>query len=86
MDINQLIKFLEFNTWLDYLIAIYLGSFVVQLFYYGFFFSRLAFFKVKEVNAELIPVSVIICAQYRLLWTIGQLLRVFALKSSPWSL
>ncbi|MDB4534682.1 glycosyltransferase [Vicingaceae bacterium] len=63
MDINQLIKFLEFNTWLDYLIAIYLGSFVVQLFYYGFFFSRLAFFKAREVDAEPIPVSVIICAK-----------------------
>jgi glycosyltransferase involved in cell wall biosynthesis len=63
MDITQLIKFLEFNNWIDYLVAVYLGSFVVQLFYYLFIFSRLAFFKSKENNVETIPVSVIICAK-----------------------
>ncbi len=63
MDVTQIIKFLEFNTWLDYLVVVYLGSFVVQLFYYLFFFSRLAFFKSKEVEGELIPISVIICAK-----------------------
>ncbi len=63
MDVKELIKFIEFNSWLDYLIAIYLGSFVIQLFYYLFVFSRLAFFKQKETNEELKPVSVIICAK-----------------------
>ena len=63
MDVSQLIKFLAFNTWLDYLVALYLGSFVVQLFYYLFFFSRLAFFKPKENESEIISVSVIICAK-----------------------
>ncbi len=63
MDIAQLIKFLEFNTWLDYLIVVYLGSFMVQLFYYLGIFSRLAFFKSQDNNEEIIPVSVIICAK-----------------------
>lgn len=63
MDIYQLLKFLEFSSWLDYLIAIYLGSFAIQLFYYLFIFSRLAFFKSKQNNIEEVPVSVIICAK-----------------------
>ena len=63
MDIAQLIKFLEFNTWLDYLIVVYLVSFIIQIFYYLFIFSRLAFFKAKENDGEIIPVSVIICAK-----------------------
>tara|TARA_B100000809_G_scaffold177125_1_gene174588 strand:+ start:953 stop:2095 length:1143 start_codon:yes stop_codon:yes gene_type:complete len=63
MDITQLINFLEFNNWIDYLVVVYLGSFVVQLFYYLFIFSRLAFFKPKDNNLETIPVSVIICAK-----------------------
>lgn len=63
MDVKELIDFLEFNRWLDYLIVIYLGSFVVQMFYYLFIFSRLAFFKQKENNEDILPVSVIICAK-----------------------
>ena len=63
MDVKELLKFIEFNSWLDYVIAIYLGAFVVQLFYYLFIFSRLAFFKQKEENVNSDPVSVIICAK-----------------------
>jgi len=63
MDVAELIKFIEFNSWLDYLIAIYLGSFILQMFYYLFIFSRLAFFKAKESGGVLKPVSVIICAK-----------------------
>lgn len=36
---------------------------MLQLFYYLFFYSRLAFFKPQQENAELEPVSVIICAR-----------------------
>ncbi len=63
MDVTELIKFVEFNSWLDYLIAVYLGSFIIQIFYYLFIFSRLAFFKPKPIKEELSPVSVIICAK-----------------------
>ena len=63
MDIRELIRFLEFNNWLDYLIIIYLGSFVVQLFFYLAIFSRLAFFKPAEYKRKKQPVSVIICAK-----------------------
>ena len=63
MDLKELIKFLEFNSWWDYLIIIYLFSFVVQLFYYLFIFSKLAFYKPPETTQELPPVSVIICAK-----------------------
>ena len=63
MEITELINFIEFNSWLDYVVAIYLGSFIIQLFYYLFIFSRLAFFKAEKVSAEELPVSVIICAK-----------------------
>lgn len=63
MDITELISFIKFNSWIDYAIAVYLGSFIVQLFYYLFIFSRLAFFKKKEGASEQKPVSVIICAR-----------------------
>jgi len=63
MDNNQLIKFLELNTWVDYFVLIYLGSFLVQLFYYLFIFSKLAFYKPTESSPETLPVSVIICAK-----------------------
>jgi glycosyltransferase involved in cell wall biosynthesis len=63
MDVFELIKFLEYNSWIDYLTVVYLGSFIVQLFYYLFFFSRLAFFKTKEIKSNFSPVSVIICAK-----------------------
>jgi cellulose synthase/poly-beta-1,6-N-acetylglucosamine synthase-like glycosyltransferase len=63
MDAFELIKFVEFNSWDDYLVVVYLASFAVQLFYYLFFFSRLAFFKAPEEKVNLEPVSVIICAK-----------------------
>ncbi len=63
MDAFELIKFIEFDSWDDYLVVVYLTSFVVQLFYYLFFFSRLAFYKAPAVNDSLEPVSVIICAK-----------------------
>ena len=63
MDVAELIKFIEFNSWLDYLIAIYLGSFIVQLFYYLFIFTRLAFYKTPQFRGKYNPVSVIICSK-----------------------
>jgi len=63
MDIAEIIKFIEFNSWIDYLMAVYIASFIVQLFYYLFIFSRLAFFKPKELTENSEPVSVIICAK-----------------------
>ncbi|MDG1476247.1 MAG: glycosyltransferase [Vicingaceae bacterium] len=63
MEITELINFIEFKSWLDYAVAIYLGSFAIQLFYYLFIFSRLAFFKAQKINNDELPVSVIICAK-----------------------
>ena len=63
MDINQLINFLKFNTWVDYIVVVYIISFLVQLFYYLFIFSRLAFYKSSESSEETIPVSLVICAK-----------------------
>lgn len=63
MEITELINFIEFKSWLDYTVAIYLGSFIIQLFYYLFVFSRLAFFKAEKASQESLPVSVIICAK-----------------------
>ena len=50
MDAKELIKFLEFNNWWDYLVIVYLISFSIQLFYYLFVFSKLAFFKRPEID------------------------------------
>ena len=65
MDAKELIKFLEFNNWWDYLVIVYLLSFCIQLFYYLFVFSRLAFYKLLEIDEyeKFSPVSVIICAK-----------------------
>ncbi|PCJ26564.1 MAG: glycosyl transferase family 2 [Flavobacteriales bacterium] len=63
MDVAELIKFIEFNSWLDYLITVYLGSFFVQLFFYFFFFTRIAFHKHQRFRGKYNPVSVIICAK-----------------------
>ena len=63
MEITELINFIEFKSWRDYTVAIYLGSFIIQLFYYLFVFSRLAFFKAEKASQESLPVSVIICAK-----------------------
>ena len=51
-DSNGLIVFSGFVTLL-----------LIQLFYYLFFYSRLAFYKPKAVNTDAEPVSVIICAR-----------------------
>ncbi len=63
MQWQELIRFLEFNYLIDYLVALYLICFVVQLFYYLFYFSRLAFHKPKDFAQTLEPVSIIICAK-----------------------
>lgn len=63
MDVAELISFLELNNLTDYLIVLYLISFIIQLFYYLFIFSRLAFYKQKETKGNDEPVSVIICAK-----------------------
>ncbi|MGB0882868.1 MAG: glycosyltransferase [Vicingaceae bacterium] len=63
MEITELINFIEFKSWKDYAVAIYLGSFIIQLFYYLFIFSRLAFFKAENSDGEELPISVIICAK-----------------------
>ncbi len=63
MDISDLIRFVEFNSFLDYLIAIYLASFIIQLFFYLFFFTRLAFHKTAQFRGKYGAVSVIICAR-----------------------
>ena len=65
MDAKELIKFLEFNNWWDYLVIVYLVSFIIQLFYYLFVFTKLAFYKgsVVNENEKFAPVSVIICAK-----------------------
>ncbi len=63
MNWQELIGFLAFDYLIDYVVGLYVLSFLVQLFYYLFIFSRLAFFKdkLKKENPE--PVSVIICAK-----------------------
>lgn len=65
MDAKELIKFLEFNNWWDYLVIVYFVSFIIQLFYYLFVFTKLAFYKgsVVNENEKFAPVSVIICAK-----------------------
>ncbi len=63
MDVAELINFIEFRSWLDYLIAAYLGCFIVQLCYYLFIFSRLAFFKTKEIRVDSNTVCVNLCAK-----------------------
>lgn len=63
MEITELINFIEFKSWLDYAVAIYIGCFIIQLYYYLFIFSKLAFFKPEIVKDEELPVSVIICAK-----------------------
>lgn len=45
------------------LFYIFLSSFVIQLFYYLFFYSRLAFIKQKPKRSKKTPVSIIICAK-----------------------
>ena len=63
MEWQALIRFLEFNYLMDYLQGLFLICFIIQLFYYLYFFSRLAFFKDKTTTISNGPVSVIICAK-----------------------
>ncbi|MCB0401043.1 MAG: glycosyltransferase [Flavobacteriales bacterium] len=63
MHWQELIRFTEFNYLLDYVIALYLICFLIQLFYYLFYFARLAFHKPAEKITASEPVSVIICAR-----------------------
>ncbi len=44
-------------------ISIFTFAFIVQIFYYLFFYLRIAFLKVKDKKNEQFPVSVIICAK-----------------------
>jgi glycosyltransferase involved in cell wall biosynthesis len=60
---NQFV-FLGFNTWIDYVVVLFLVVFVVQLIYYLGVFSRFAFYKRKEEQTHAFePVSVVICAK-----------------------
>ena len=43
--------------------SVFVAVLLLQLFYYLFFYSRLAFYKPKTVNNGTEPVSVIICAR-----------------------
>jgi glycosyltransferase involved in cell wall biosynthesis len=63
MNWEALFRFWEFNYLIDYLVGLYLACFVIQLFYYLFIFSRLAFFKDKAEFQLDDPVSIIICAK-----------------------
>ncbi len=47
----------------DFLLALFLLVAFIQFFYWGFFYSRLAFYKGKRKNAKAGPVSVVICAK-----------------------
>ena len=44
-------------------ISIFVSALLVQLFYYLFFYLRIAFCKVKDKKNEQFPVSIIICAK-----------------------
>ena len=63
MDVAELISFIEFKSWLDYVIAVYLGSFIIQLSYYLLIFVRTAFHKTPQFRGKYAPVSIIICAK-----------------------
>jgi glycosyltransferase involved in cell wall biosynthesis len=47
----------------DLFLFVFLLTALFQFFYWGFFYSRLAFYKEKRKNAKLCPVSVVICAK-----------------------
>ena len=57
--------FFDFQSlpiWQLVVVGIFLSSLAVQLFYYLFFFARLAFYNPREIDRPAQPVSVIICA------------------------
>lgn len=62
-NISKLFLFLAFDDLWDYLQAIYLGAFFLQLFFYGVIFSRLSFYRDEKENTLFPSVSVIICAK-----------------------
>lgn len=47
----------------DLLLSLFLLMAFIQFFYWGFFYSRLAFYKEKRKNSKAGPVSVVICAK-----------------------
>ncbi|MCD6598647.1 MAG: glycosyltransferase, partial [Bacteroidales bacterium] len=47
----------------DLLLILFLLAAFIQFFYWGFFYSRLAFYKEKRKNSKACPVSVVICAK-----------------------
>ncbi|MDD5569604.1 MAG: glycosyltransferase [Bacteroidales bacterium] len=49
--------------WIEIIAIIFIFSFAIQLFYYLFFFARLAFYKPKQTSSSKEPVSVVICAR-----------------------
>lgn len=59
---TNLFDFQSLPTWQLIVVWLFLTSLVVQLFYYLFFFARLAFYKPEDVKRSSLPVSVIICA------------------------
>jgi cellulose synthase/poly-beta-1,6-N-acetylglucosamine synthase-like glycosyltransferase len=58
----ETIDFNNLPLWQLVVAGIFVGSLLVQLFYYLFFFIRLVFHKPTKVSTALEPVSVIICA------------------------
>lgn len=58
----NLTDFQTLPTWQLIVAGIFVGSLAVQLFYYAFFFVRLAFYKPTQNVGPTEPVSVIICA------------------------
>lgn len=62
--IENSFAFLKFNQWFDVVMMAFLIFFAIQIFYYLFFFGRLAFYKNKEqVLDDKLPISVVICAK-----------------------
>ncbi|MFT5019031.1 MAG: cellulose synthase/poly-beta-1,6-N-acetylglucosamine synthase-like glycosyltransferase, partial [Polaribacter sp.] len=57
-----LFDFQSLPIWQQITVAIFLVSLSAQLFYYLFFFVRLAFYNPRDVDRKPKPVSVIICA------------------------
>ncbi|MDF1546851.1 MAG: hypothetical protein P1P88_03460, partial [Bacteroidales bacterium] len=56
--------FLKLDVISFYLLVVFAISLVIQLFYYLFFYLRIAFYKEKSVEKpEKQPLSVIICAK-----------------------
>ncbi len=53
-----------YTGWAEWIALALLLSLLIQVFYYAFFFARLAFYRPKEIKQEFFPpVSVIICAR-----------------------